>query len=136
MFNAAMCCNHCSTPVLKEDTVTGITWHTSWSTPWHTRCTWPSLSCRVWQSQEPGDHQDWGRRAKNRWITKPLRLWVLVTTETWEYQDKLHHWSWCLDGRFWWWRWTLEVWMDSLWENWYLEKTLHLQKENLVDLEL
>ena len=71
MFNAAMCCNHCSTPVLKEDTVTGITWHTSWSTPWHTRCTWPSLSCRVWQSQEPGDHQDWGRRAKNRWITEP-----------------------------------------------------------------
>ena len=56
-----------------------ITWRTSWSTPWHTRCTWPSLSCRVWQSQAQEDHLGWGHTAKSRLITIPdLNVIIII----------------------------------------------------------
>jgi len=43
-----------------------LTWHTSSSTPLHTRCTCAGPSCTAWRFLEQGGHLGWGHREENR----------------------------------------------------------------------
>jgi len=43
-----------------------LTWHTSSSTPLHTRCTCAGPSCTAWQFLEQGGRLGWGHREENR----------------------------------------------------------------------
>jgi len=51
-----------------------ITSHTSWSTPWPHRCTWPRQFCKCELSLALVDHRGWGRIAENKLTTTPSTL--------------------------------------------------------------
>ena len=105
--------------------------HTFWSTPWHSRCTWPRPSCRASRSPGRGGRQGWGHITGSRWRGGPWRLWGRGTTGTSGCQDRWRHWSWCWDGKYGSWRWTWGAWRGSQLGSLYWGKILRLERREM-----